>query len=146
MKLRSYLAVSLITLTLGISYGCGGGSQSPSPGPNPGPNSNVDTIPDQFSFSGKCAQALNTDVLLDPITVSGIDAPASISVAGGEYSIDNGTCTTANGTVTNGKQVRVRPVGGRLTTSGPSATITLTIGGVSASTVITSDPCVQVTH
>lgn len=63
------------------------------------------------------------------ITVSGINMPATISVSGGEYSINNGAYTAVAGTITNGQTVKVRH-----TSSASNSTTTntvLTIGGVS---------------
>jgi hypothetical protein len=69
-------------------------------------------------------------VTSDAVTVTGINAPASISVSGGEYEInDSGTWTSEDGTVNSGDTVRVRQ-----TSSGSFSTqtnTTLTIGGVS---------------
>lgn len=88
----------------------------------------LDTTPDPFSFTALTAQALNTMVNSSVITVSGINAPASISIAGGEYSINGGAWSSATGTVNNGQTVSVRH-----TTSAvyeTTVTTTLTIGGV----------------
>ena len=94
-----------------------------------------DTIPDPFSFTPKTAQSSGTFVVSDPITVSGINAPAPISVSGGEYQVNGGAFTVAPGPVNNGDQVAVRVVSAQ---PGQSATATLDIGGVAAPFTVTT--------
>ena len=62
-------------------------------------------------------------------TVTGIDAPTTINVTGGEYSIDGGSYASIPGAVSNGQAVRVR----HTSSANPSTTVTttITIGGVS---------------
>ena len=110
----------------------------------PDANPNVDMTPDQFSFTNQsCGVSVNTNVVSNSVTITGINSPTTISVTGGEYSIDNGTFTTASGTITNGQSVRVQPPGGQITTanSGPIV-VTLNVGGVTASFTASTDPCV----
>ena len=103
-----------------------------------------DTTPDPFAFTNQTGVAVNTLVTSNTITVSGINAPAPISLTGGEYS--TGSCggfgqeecifTSAPGTVNNGDTVRVR-----LVSSGSYSTTTsttLTIDGVSATFSVTT--------
>lgn len=88
-----------------------------------------DTTPDAFSFVDTTGVALSTSIESAAITVAGINAAAPISVSGGEYSINGGAWTTANGTVSNGQSVKVRH-----TSSASNSTATntvLTIGGIS---------------
>jgi len=96
----------------------------------------ADTTPDPFTFTDKKNVALNTTVTSDTITVSGIDAPASISITGGTYSINGIAYTSASGALNNGDDVTVQ-----LTSSENYATTTkatLTIGGVSATFSVTT--------
>jgi hypothetical protein len=89
----------------------------------------ADTTPDAFSFTDQSSVALSTLITSAPITVAGINAPAPISVTGGEYNINGGGFTSSPGTVNNGDQVRARH-----TSSGANSTAvntTVTIGGVS---------------
>ncbi len=88
-----------------------------------------DTTPDTFTFADQTGVALSTLIVSAPITISGINAPAPISVTGGEYSIDGSAFTSAAGTVLNSQQVRVRHTSGA--TNSASVNTTLTIGGVS---------------
>jgi hypothetical protein len=96
----------------------------------------ADTTPDAFSFTPASGLALSTLSTSNAITVAGINAPADISIVGGEYSINGGAYTSAAGSVTVGQQVTVR-----LTSSASystPATATLTIGGVSGSYTVTT--------
>ncbi len=93
----------------------------------------VDTTPDAFSFVAQTGLALNALATSNVATVSGINAPAAISISGsgGFYSIGcTATITNAAATITNGQTVCVR-----LTASALNSTTTaaiLSIGGVSA--------------
>jgi hypothetical protein len=92
-------------------------------------NSSLDTTPNAFIFSDQTNVALSAAVTSNAVTVSGINAPAPISVSGGSYSINGGAYTTAAGTVSEGNSVTVR-----LTASAANSVTTnavLTIGGVS---------------
>jgi sugar lactone lactonase YvrE len=94
----------------------------------------ADTTPDAFSLTSSIALTgltPNTVVIANPITVSGINAPAVISISGGKYSLDNGlTYTATTGVVTIGQSVIVQ-----LTTApqvGSTVSASLTIGDVSS--------------
>lgn len=103
-------------------------------------NANCDTTPNAFSFAAQRDVPLNTLVESNAITVTGINAPAPVSIVGGELQIDGGAWTRStaspNGmsvkaalTVVNGQSVRVRQTSA--STHSTSVTTTLTIGGVS---------------
>ncbi len=88
-----------------------------------------DVVPDSFAFTDQNNAALNAQVTSNAITVSGINAPTAISIAGGTYSINGAPYTGSSGSVSNGDSVTVRT-----TTSSSystSVSITLTIGGIS---------------
>jgi hypothetical protein len=88
-----------------------------------------DTTPDAFTFTDQTGVALNSTIISNTITVSGINAASAISISGGTYSINGGAYTSSSGTVTNGQIVSVAH-----TSSGSNSTAvntTLTIGGVS---------------
>ncbi len=88
-----------------------------------------DTVPDAFSFTNQTDVARNTVIESNTITVTGINSAATISVTGGEYSIDSGSYTAVAGTINNNQSIRVRHTSAA---SGDTATATqLTIGGVS---------------
>jgi len=88
-----------------------------------------DTTPDAFSFSDQTGLPPNAEVQSNEITVAGVNAPAPISIVGGEYSINGGAFTATAGTVPNGARVRVRVTASINYSTTVSAT--LTIGGVS---------------
>jgi len=116
----SYLTTTSTTLTIGgVSDTFSVTTKSALP----------DTTPDQFTFTDQTGVALNTTITSNMITVSGINAAASITISGGTYSINGGSYTNAMGTINNGNTVTVRQI-----SSGSYSTTTnaiLTIGGVS---------------
>jgi len=73
----------------------------------------VDTIavpdvqPTPFTIPAKAGAALQSDIISDPITITGIDSPTPITVQDGFYSINGGSFTNAAGSVSNGDQVQV---------------------------------------
>ena len=90
----------------------------------------ADTVPDPFAFAPQSGVAPNTLVTSDAVTVSGIDSPSPISIAGGAYSINGAAYTSAPGSVRNGDMVSIQ-----LTSAASFAThtqATVTIGGVSS--------------
>ena len=99
---------------------------------------NFDTTPDAFSFSAQTGVPLTDLRTSNSITVGGVNPSAIISVSGGEYAINGGAYTSANGTVSNGDSVTVRQ------TSSASyltqTTATLTVGGASANFEVTTQP------
>ena len=99
-------------------------------GPPPGFLESGDTTPNAFSFTDQTGVALSSTITSAAITVSGIDAAATISVSGGSYDINgSGTFVTTPGTVNNGDTVRARHTS---SASHETATNTIvTIGGVS---------------
>lgn len=88
-----------------------------------------DTTPDQFTFADRFNVATSTEITSDPITITGIDAAADITVTGGTYNINGGAFTSSAGTVVNGDVIRARH-----TSSASASTATntaVTVGGVS---------------
>ena len=96
----------------------------------------ADTTPDAFGFTAQTDVALNTAVTSNAATITGIDAPAPVSVSVGSYSINGGAFTSAAGSINNGDSVRVR-----LTSSAQysmQTAVTLTIGGVQGAFQVTT--------
>lgn len=95
-----------------------------------------DTTPDAFAFVDQANVAPGATVASNPITVSGIDSPAPVSITGGEYAVNSGSWATTGGTVDGGDTVRVR----QTASAGWSTTTdaTLTIGGVSDTFSVTT--------
>jgi len=89
----------------------------------------TDTTPDAFTFTDQTGVALNSTIISNTITVSGINAASAISISGGTYSINGGAYTSSSGTVTNGQTVSVAHTSSG--SNGTAVNTTLTIGGVS---------------
>ncbi len=99
----------------------------------------VDTEPDPFFFNSVTDVALSTVTTSNAVSISGIAAPARITVAGGQYSIGcTATFTTAASNLPLGSTVCVRQ------TSSPSpatdTVTTLTIGGITGTYTTTTVP------
>lgn len=101
-------------------------------------NVQADT-PDAFTFVDQTGVPVSTVRESNAVAVSGLANPATVSVTGGEYEINgDGNWLTADGSVANGDQVRVRH-----TTSASYLTATdttLTIAGVSDTFTSTTGP------
>ena len=100
-----------------------------------------DTTPNAFSFTSETNVNLNQTRTSEAITVSGINSTASISVSGAassEYRVNNGSWTSAAGTVIHGDTVRVRHTSA--STNSTVTSTTLTIGGVSGTFTSTTRP------
>jgi hypothetical protein len=97
-----------------------------------------DALPDPFSFIEQTSVALSSEVVSNSIIVNGISDPATIFIAGGQYSINGEALTSSSGTVVNGDSVRVQ----LLSSDAYSTTIyaTLQIGGVTGTFSVTTVP------
>lgn len=89
-----------------------------------------DTTPDPFDFADQTGVATGTEITSTAVPITGIDAPAPISVsAGSSYSVG---CTadfaTTVGSISNGQTVCVRH--SSASTASTVVTTTLTVGGV----------------
>jgi len=93
-----------------------------------------ETTPDAFSFTPRTQVSPSATVTSNAITVSGLEAPASISVRGGTLVVDGSAFTGA--TVANGQTVAVQVrASSRYATT---TTATVTIGGVSVDFAVTT--------
>lgn len=88
-----------------------------------------DTTPIAFRFTDVTEVPRGTRIESNSVTIDGMEAPTSISVNNGEYSIDGGAYTSANGTIANGRSVKVRQLSSTLYATATDTT--LTVGGVS---------------
>jgi sugar lactone lactonase YvrE len=89
----------------------------------------VDTIPDAFTFASQSKVAPDTPIESETVVISGINVPAQLSIAGGEYSIDGRAYRDTPGVIQDTQQVRIRVRSSSESSGEVSAT--LTIGGVS---------------
>lgn len=89
-----------------------------------------DTTPDAFTFTDQASVPAGSIVVSNAVSITGINADASVSVTGGEFSIGcDGTFTSTAGTIQNGQTVCVRHTAAAA--AGGNVTTTLTVGGVS---------------
>ena len=126
-------------MCLALLTGCGGGGGGSNPSPPPPPS--ADTTPNTFSFTAQTGIALSAVVASGEVTIDGINAASTVTITGGEYSINGGAYTSAAGTVTTGQRIQVRVTGSAQFST--AATATLTVGGVSAAftaTTLAADP------
>ena len=96
----------------------------------------ADTTPDPFSFTAQVDVPTSTLLESSAASVTGIDAPATVSIVGGEYAIAGSAFTATNGSVQVGQSLKLR-----LTSSavpGTTTMATVTVGGVSASFNVTT--------
>ncbi len=70
--------------------------------------SNEDTTVDSFRFYRKSNVLPETAILSNAITISGISVAVPIRIENGEYSINNGTFTIANGVIKNNDSLQLR--------------------------------------
>lgn len=96
-----------------------------------------DTTPDAFSFTAKTNVAPDSVMTFGPVTITGINAAATVTITNGEYSIGcTSSFTAANGAINNDENICVRHTSAAEYST--STTTTLTIGGVSADFVSTT--------
>lgn len=96
----------------------------------------TDTIPEAFSIPAQTGVSRSTEITSNTLTLSGYNAPTTISITGGSYSIGSGAFTTSNGYLPAGETVRVRLISSSAYSTTTSAT--LTIGGIVAAFIVTT--------
>ncbi|OGU06022.1 MAG: hypothetical protein A2075_22625 [Geobacteraceae bacterium GWC2_58_44] len=92
--------------------------------------------PMSFVIAPQTGIAPGATAISNSITVSGLNAPVSIFVSGGQYSINGGAFTSEPGTVVNGSTVRVSLTS--VADVGQVSSATLTIGDVSRTFSVTT--------
>ncbi|EGV30166.1 Lecithin:cholesterol acyltransferase [Thiorhodococcus drewsii AZ1] len=83
--------------------------------------------PDDIALAPSDSQSIPQWVYSNPAVVSGINVPVSISIANGEYSIDDVSFTTEPGIVQSGQSVTVRVAESDF--ADPNVQATLSVGG-----------------
>jgi glucose/arabinose dehydrogenase len=127
MRIISGLMVAWITVGALSLTACGGGGG----GNGSGNAMPADTTPDQFTFTDQTGVPQSTPIISAPITITGISAPAPISVSGGEYSLGcSANYVSTAGSVSPNQQVCVRQMSAAADNT--STETILTVGGVSA--------------
>ena len=98
-----------------------------------------DTVPDPFAFTTQTGLETEFIATSNSVTIQGIDAPAAVTISGGDYSLGcTADFTSAPGTISDGETVCVRTT---TPDDGESdSRVSLTVGGVQGQfTVITGD-------
>lgn len=96
-----------------------------------------DTTPDAFVFNDITGANLNAQYISDTITITWMNAPATISIVGGEYRIGSTwSFTSFAGTINNGEEVTVRLVSQNA--GGQTANASLTVGTYSDTFSVTT--------
>lgn len=96
----------------------------------------ADTVPNAFGFTAITGTELSTQYTSNTITVWGINGSTAVSIVGGEYSINSGVFTSANGIVNLWDTVVLRAVSSASFSTNTNTI--LTIGGVTGTYSITT--------
>lgn len=109
MEMRMKYLVFCLTIISLIGCGSGGDSPSPTPSPSPSPSTpSVDTVPDSFSFEAQEDLEPGETYDSNTVQISGINQAISVSISGGEFSIDGGDFGTADASISNGQTLQIR--------------------------------------
>jgi hypothetical protein len=100
-----------------------------------------DLTPDPFSFSALTGQNLNTLVVSDTVTITGISAPVAIEVSNGEMSIAGGAFASADTTISAGQTLQLR----HTTSSSHNTTVSTTVTVGDSSAVFSSTTSADIT-
>lgn len=133
MNALSWMGVGRVSVALCVALAaaaCGGSGGNGAAGGLPPPQGTLDTTPDAFSFPTVGDAGAGVQVMSAAVTVLGINAPASIEVAGGEYRIDNGAFTATPGKLNAGARLMVRVQAS--IDAGEKASMRVIVGGVEA--------------
>src|SRR5690625_53934 len=104
---QSKLSIWMLILTLLTALAACGGSSS-GPGGNHEPKPDPITTPDSFSFAPQEGVTPGELVESNTITLTGITAPATISIANGEYKLGDGSFTAEAGHIEPGQSLTLR--------------------------------------
>jgi hypothetical protein len=96
----------------------------------------VDDVPDLFVFTNLTNVQKNTMYSSNVVTITGINVDATISVAGGNYKINDGNWTANDGFVAKNDQVQVQVMSSN--NDNTTVTVILTVGGVSQVWTVTT--------
>jgi len=95
-----------------------------------------DIVPEIFTFTAQSDVFLNTVVESDPITITGLNVAAAVSITDGEFSINGGDYTAVTSNITSGQNIKVRSTSG--TTVNELKQVGLTIGSLTSEFEITT--------
>ncbi len=119
------LLAGVISLTACGGSGGGGKKQPP-----------IDTTPNAITLAASTNAEPGTVVTSAPVTITGINTAAPVSIVGGEYSISGAAFTANPGTITNGQTLTLRITASDKTNTPKEAVVT--VGGVSAKFTVTT--------
>lgn len=123
MRFNVSSGVLAVAFAAVVVAGCGGGGDDDG---TPG----ADTTPAAFAFVDQAGVAAGSTITSAPVTITGIDAPAAVTVANGTYSIGcTATYVGTAATIANAQTVCVRHTSAA--TAAGTTNTTLTVGGVS---------------
>jgi subtilisin-like proprotein convertase family protein len=93
----------------------------------------TDSTPDAFSFASKTGVSISetSSIESESVTITGMNAAASITVTGGKYGLDGGPCVATSGTISVGQKLRLCATAP--TKFGQESTVNIDVGGVKAS-------------
>jgi len=95
-----------------------------------------DLTPDPFTFIDQTEAASGEAIASNAVVISGINNAVAVAISGGEYSINGGAFTVAEGTTNNNDSIVVRLISA--VTASETATVTLTVSGISANFNVTT--------
>ena len=88
----------------------------------------ADSEPDAFELVDQLSAPLDSEILSNTITISGINVSLDVSIVGGEYSINAGAFTTEASSVVDGDTIQVRL--NSAATEATTTIATLTVGSI----------------
>lgn len=96
----------------------------------------IDTTPNPYSFTAVVDAELSAMIESAPVTISGINTATTVSITGGEYSINGSAFTASAGSISNGQSIVVRVTA----SASHSTTVTaqLTLGNVAETFSVTT--------
>jgi len=130
INVKNLLISTVILLSAGSLSSCGGSSSDGSG------TSSGDTTPDAFSFIDQNDVELNSSISSNSVTITGVSVDTPISISNGEYSIDGGSFTNANSSISNNQTVIIRQTSS--TSFSTLSTSLLTVGSESAGFSLTT--------
>ena len=86
----------------------------------------ADLTPDPFTFADQNDVATSAVVTSETKAITGIDAPATVHVVNGEYSVAGGAFTAADGAISAGQSLQLRHTSAAA--AGATTTTTVTVG------------------
>ena len=120
------------TLTVGDSHGL-----STTAGPvaiTVSPAQVDDTTPEAFTFVTRTNVATSVYITSETRTITGINVPVQVTVANGQYRINGGAWTSAQGMAVNGDSIALR----HISAAGPGGTTTTTVSVGTHTTTFTT--------